>query len=92
MCNCKKEYPKCANKIGLFFLVIYILCFIWYFVNPAERELHLKLWQIMFLGFSGMNVLSFIYGAVQTYIWAYIVVGVWKLVCCCCGGCKKDAA
>lgn len=76
------SYWKCANRVGLFFLIIFVICFAWYFINTAEREAHLAMWRIAFLGLQEMNFAGFILGAIQTYIWAYIVVGAWYLVSC----------
>lgn len=79
----KYNYWKCANKIGLFFVSLFLLCFVWYYIRPVEQDLHLRLFRLSFLGFSGMNLASFILGAIQTYVWAYIVVGLWRLFGCC---------
>lgn len=77
------NYWRCSHHIGLFLVVLYVLCFLWYFVNPSSRELHVDLLRLSFLGFAGMDVMSFILGAIQSYIWAYIGMGVWMLVGCC---------
>ena len=79
----KCNYWKCANLIGLFLVILFTVCFFWYFIRPIEQDLHLRLFKMAYLGFSGMNPLSFIFGAIQTYIWAYIGVGIWYLVGCC---------
>ncbi len=86
-CESKCSHLKCANHIGLFLVALYILCWVWYFVHPAEQELHLKLWQLSYWGFgNGMTVMSFILGAIQTYVCGYIVTGLWCLTggCSCC--------
>lgn len=79
----KCNYWKCANRIGLFLVVLFVICFIWYYVRSVEQDLHLRLLKLSFFGFSGMNITSFILGAVQSYIWGYIVVCVLRLVGCC---------
>lgn len=79
--NC--SYIKCANRVGLFLAVLFVICFVWYYINPAERELHQSLLKLTYIGFSGMNAVSFVLGALQTYVWGYIIVGIWKYVGCC---------
>jgi hypothetical protein len=81
------SYLRTANKLGLFFFILFVICFIWFWIWPAERELHLALLKLSFMGYSGMNPLSFILGAVQSYIWAYIFVGIWWIISC---SWKKD--
>lgn len=81
------SYIHVANHVGLFFMVLYAICFAWYFVMPAERELHMAMFKMSFFGFMGMDALSFLYGLIQVYVWAYIFVGAWKLVGKC--NCKK---
>lgn len=76
-------YLKCANRIGLFLAILFVICFVWYYIGPAEQGLHLQLLHLTYFWFSGMNVVSFIAGLIQTYIWGYIVVGAWWLVGCC---------
>jgi len=71
---------RLAHKLGLFFILLLILCFIWYAIHPVQRELHMGLFEVSFYGFSGMNVVSFILAAVQVYIWGYIFVGLWGIV------------
>lgn len=79
----KCSYFKCANRIALVGVVLFILCFIWYYIRPVEQDLHLRLFRMAYLGFSGMNAVSFILGAIQTYIWAHVVLGIWQLFVCC---------
>ena len=76
----KESYLKLANSVGLFLVILFAICFLWYFIMPAERELHLKLFRIAYSGFSGMNLLGFVFGAIQSYLWGYIGVGIWRLV------------
>lgn len=74
-----------AHKFGLGLAVLFVICFLWYFINPVEQELHLSLLKLSYIGFSGMDALSFILGLVQTYIWGYIVVAAFKVA----GGARK---
>jgi len=67
----------------MFLALLFVLCFAWYFIHPIEQEMHLQMFRISYLGFTGMNLTSFILGLVQTYLWGYIGLGVWMLVGCC---------
>lgn len=78
------NYWKGANRLGLFLVILFIICFVWYYLRPVEQELHLKLLKMIYFGFSEMNLTSFILGLIQSYIWAYIIVGIWRLAGCCC--------
>jgi len=82
---------KCSNRVGLFLVALYVICFAWFFVHPVEPDLHLRLLRLSYFGFDGMNIVSFIAGAIQTYIWAYIGVGIWHVTGCCLksGSCEK---
>lgn len=79
----KCNYWRCANRIGLFFVILYIVCFVVHYINPVDAELRVKLFQMAFFGFSGMNFVSFLLGLVQVYIWGYLGLGLWFLVGCC---------
>lgn len=83
----KMSYWRVANHVGLFFVALFVLCFAWFHLNPAERELHEQLFQLSYLGLSGMGFMTFVLGAVQSYIWGYIVVGIWKGVALLSGCC-----
>lgn len=88
----KCNYWKCANAVGIFLVALFVICFVWYYVRPVEQELHLRLFRMAFFGFDEMNVASFVLGAIQSYVWGYVGVGLWTLAgCClkpgeCCGG------
>jgi len=87
------HFMHAANHVGLFFMVLFAICFAWYFIMPVERELHMSMFRMSFFAFDGMNLMGFISGLVQVYIWAYIFVGAWFLVgrcrCGCGCSCKK---
>ena len=76
----KADYWQQANHLGVFFVALFLLCFIWFFIMPTEKELHEQLFRLTFLGFSGMNLWGFIAGAIQSYVWGYILVGIWRAV------------
>jgi len=78
--HCK--WWKCGHSLGLFLVLAFVLCFLWYFVNPVGQELHMELFKLSFLGFTGMNVVSFLLGAIQVYIWGYVYAGLWALASC----------
>ncbi|MBI4427278.1 MAG: hypothetical protein HY569_02250 [Candidatus Magasanikbacteria bacterium] len=79
----KCNYWRCANRIGLFLALLFILCFTVHYFRPVDAELRVKLFQMAFFGFSGMNFVSFVLGLIQSYIYAYIGLGLWFLVGCC---------
>ncbi len=82
----KKKGAGCvpfSNKLGIFLVILYTLCFFWYFVNPSGQELHLKLFRMMFLGFEEMNAYYYWFGAVQVFVWAWIVGYFWHWVMAC---------
>ncbi|MDP3995756.1 MAG: hypothetical protein Q8P74_00715 [bacterium] len=76
----KGNYFKLANSVGLFLAALFVVCFVWYYIRPIEQELHSGLFRLVFFGFNGMNFSSFIAGIIQSYLWAYIGVGIWKLI------------
>ncbi|MBI2463581.1 hypothetical protein HYV57_01345 [Candidatus Peregrinibacteria bacterium] len=83
MTHAKCNYWKCSNAIGLFLVILFVLCFAWYFIRPVEQELHLQLFRMSIVGFEEMNAIGFILGAIQSYILGYLGVGIWTLVGCC---------
>jgi len=77
-----QNFWKLGTKIGLFFIIIFITCFAWYFIRGGNTELlqlHNNLLAITFFGWSGMNLASFILGLIQSFIWGYIAVALWRL-------------
>ena len=74
----KTNYIQQANRLGLFFITLFIVCFLWFYFRTAEKELHEQLIRLTFLGFSGMNLWGFILGVIQSYFWGYIFVGIWQ--------------
>ena len=86
MSRTKCDYWKCSNAIGLFLVGLFAICFLWFFINPVEQELHLALFKLSYWGFAEMNVAGFFLGAIQSYLWAYLAVGLWSLVGCCMKG------
>jgi len=74
---------RCSNSVGLFLASLFVVCFAWYFVHPVEQTMHVQMFRLSYIGFSGMNALSFVLGLIQTFIWGYVGVGLWMLVGCC---------
>lgn len=94
MTSSKCDYKHIAIPAGLLLAVIYIICYFWGYTNddPAVQELHLNLLKLSFLGFSGLNGLSFFLGLIQSFIWGLIVGAVFYLgyrhcPCESCGAC-----
>ncbi len=84
-----KECLRTGNKVGIFLALLFIVCFIWYWVNPVHQELHMQLLELSFFGYEGMTIGSFILGLVQSYIWGYIGVALWCLSSYCCRCCCR---
>lgn len=80
--GCCGGYWKKANFLGLYFLLWFGLCFAWYYLNPVEQELQLKLWRISFWGFEEMNMSGFWLGALQSYLLGYLALGLWRVLAC----------
>ena len=78
--NNKINYLNFANRLGIFLVVLFVICFAWYYIRSVEQGLHLQLFRLFYFGFSEMNFSAFILGAIQTYLWAYILMGTWKLI------------
>jgi len=74
------NYLQQANRLGLFLISLFIICFLWFYINPIEKELHEQLFRLTFFGFSSMNFIGFIFGLIQSYVWGYIFTGIWRLV------------
>jgi len=73
------DFIKHAHKVGIFLALLFVFCFVWYWVRPVHQGLHIQLLELSFFGYSGMNVFSFFAGLVQIYLWGYVGVGVWYL-------------
>lgn len=85
------DYLKKGNRLGLFLAILFVLCFAWNWINPVEQELHTSFLRLVFFGYDGANLGSFVFGLIQSYVWGYVFVGLWHLVgtCCCTSCCKK---
>lgn len=77
-----QSFGKLGARMGLFFAILFVVCFVWFYVRSGGSEikqLHDNLFALSFLGWSGMNIGSFILGLIQTFIWGYIAVALWNL-------------
>ena len=74
----KNNFIQSSNRIGIFLAVLFAICFVWFYIRPIEQDLHLNMFRIAYFGFEEMNLVSFLAGAVQSYLWAYIGVAVWR--------------
>ncbi|MDP4001259.1 MAG: hypothetical protein Q8P83_03390 [bacterium] len=78
--NGQNNFWKLGTKLGLFFAIIFSVCFIWFFLrggNEEIRQLHDNLFALTFFGWSGMNGASFILGLIQSFVWGYISMALW---------------
>lgn len=82
---------KHGNHIGVFLALIFILCFVKYWIHPVQQEFHLQSLESAFFGFTGMNTSSFFLGLIQSYVYGYIFAGLWCLAGCLTGCCKKKS-
>jgi len=73
------NYIKKSHQVGVFFIFLFAVCFAWFFVYPISGSLHMDLFRMAFVGFQDMNVVGFILGAVQVYVWAYGGIALWSL-------------
>ena len=73
-----KNFFSIANRIGFFLVFLFIIWFFWFLIRPMHQDFQLKYLEISFFGFDGMNFKSFILGIIQSYIWGYILVILWK--------------
>lgn len=68
-----------ANRLGIFLALLFAVCFVWFYVRPIEQDLHLNMFRMAYFGFEEMSFVSFLAGAVQSYLWAYVGVALWRL-------------
>lgn len=68
-----------ANRLGIFLALLFAVCFAWFAIRPVAQDLHLQLFRMAYLGFEEMNLTAFIWGAAQSYLWAYVGVALWQV-------------
>lgn len=77
-----KNFWKQGSRIGVFFVILFVICFAWFYVRnggPELKELHSSLFALSFFGWSGMNIVSFLLGIAQSFIWGFVLVILWDL-------------
>lgn len=74
-----KGFVKHSNHLGVFLALVFIGCFLWYWIHPVQQDFHLKFLQSAFFGYTDMNITSFILGLIQSYIYGYIFTALWDL-------------
>ena len=74
-----KDWVKHSNHLGIFFAFLFIICFFWYWIHPVQQAYHQQSLELWFYGYTGVNVVSFFLGIVQSFIWGYVFVGLWNL-------------
>ncbi len=79
----KDKWLYWSHRIGLFMVIGLIIDFLWHYFRPIHPELITQLYEVCYFNFSWTFV-GYILAAMQTYIWSYIIVGLWYLVGNCC--------
>lgn len=67
-----------ATRLAVFLGLLFVVCFIGYYVRGTQ-EVHREFLSLMFWGFTGMNVESFVSGLAQSVIDGYVGYGLWRL-------------
>lgn len=71
MMLCKKHLGATLAGVGA---AAYVVCHFWGLVVPADLQaLHADLIRMSVLGWSGMNVSSFVLGVIQWAIWGWLI-------------------
>lgn len=65
---------KHAATVGMFAIVLYILCLLWSFVltEPAVAMFHQLALKTAFPGFRGFDVASLIWGGLLSFVYGFI--------------------
>ena len=77
-----QNFWKLGARIGVFFAILFVICFAWYYIRGGSTELlklHENLLALSYFGWSGVNFTSFILGLIQTFIWGYVALALWNL-------------
>lgn len=88
MMTCKKHLAATLAGVGA---LAYAVCHFWVYAVPADlMGLHQDLLRMSVLGWSGMNVQSFVLGLIEWAVWGALLglaistIGAW-----CAKGCSK---
>lgn len=73
----KCDYKHIAVPLGLMFSLLYFVAYFWGYTESdlTVKALHLNVLRLAFLGFTGLNGVSFLLGLVQSFVWGLIVAG-----------------
>ena len=76
MC-CKLSTKKVGWVLSIMFSLGYTIDFLWALTQKGDLQiLYVNLLKIIYLKFSGLNLLSYILGLVQSFIWGWITAAV----------------
>ena len=75
----KEKWLSWSNRIGVFFVFLFIIDVLWHYLRPVQPELINQFYEISYLWFTGFNLQSLVLALVQTYVWAYVIVGIWYI-------------
>ena len=69
---CKSHWPMIIGVLGA---IAFVVEYLWQFILVSDelQAFHLLLLQTYVIGFTGMNVVSFILGLVQWFIWGAVI-------------------
>ena len=73
-----KDFWKKGTTLGIFFAILFIVCFAWFFIRggtEAVWDLHSKMMAMSFFGWRGPDLGSFI----QSFVWGYIGLLLWTV-------------
>lgn len=75
------DYKHLAIPLAMVFSAMFVVAYFWGYTtdDPAVRQLHLNLLKLVFLGFNGINGLSFFLGLVQSFIWGLVAAAIFYL-------------
>lgn len=68
-----------ANRLGIFLALVLMGCITWYLIYPMQREFHLEFLRSAIIGFQDVNLKSYLFAAIQGYVWGYIFLALWEL-------------
>lgn len=83
-----KESHAC--QVGIFFIVLYVLCIVWPMVYPYGADVlahHLLSLKLAFPGFQGYTVGSILWGSILSFAYGYVAsIAIHSLHKDCCKG------
>ena len=71
------SYKVTGWTVSVFSVLSYALCFLWaYTLAGDQKEMYINWLRMSYLKFAGIDVVSFLSGLVQTFVWGWIGVAV----------------